>query len=192
MNSDGRWLLIFDNADDLTLLLQVWPGGAHGSILITSRDFNAAHQSADQGFHVQPFDDTTASQILLRLAGLDPDRPINQKTAKTIAHTLGGLPLALSQIASFISQRKLPLQDFIPLYERNAATIDDRKSRLTSYEHSLSTMWEISLAKLSGASGHLQKLLAFLEPDEIDEAMVIEGSQSIIDEDFIFLRDEMG
>ena len=58
-----------------------------------------------------------------------------------VAHTIGGLPLALNQIGGSINQRKVPLKDFLPLYNRNAATIDARKSCITEYdEHSLSSV----------------------------------------------------
>jgi NB-ARC domain len=183
--------LVLDNADDPDVLAQIWPGGASGAVLITSRDFNVARHPADAGFHVRPFEEEIGCRMLLNLLELDPESTSNQEDARAIANILGGLPLAINQMGSFVSQRKLPLQDFLPLYERNAAKIDARKSRLTQYEHTLSTVWEISLTRLSGDSYHLQKLLAFFDPDSVDEAMLIEGSQSIDDDAFGFLNDEM-
>jgi hypothetical protein len=150
-----------------------------------------ARHSAGAGLHVQPFDDDTGACMLLKLLDLDQELASNQENATSITRTLGGLPLAINQIGSFVSQRKLPLIDFIPLYERNAAKIDDRKSRLTQYEHTLTTVWEISLAKLSGDSYHLQNLLAFFAPDRIDETMLTEGSGTMGDDAFEFLKDEM-
>ena len=182
---------MLDNADDLELLNQVWPHGADGSILITSRDFNVASSPATAGFHVQPFDHPTGSQMLLRLLSLDVTNAVNQANATTIAEMLGGLPLALNQIASFISQRKLSLHDFLPLYERNSDKIDAKKSRLTQYEHALSTVWEMSLSRLSGPSAHLQKLIALFHPDGVNEDMLREGSKFVSDKDLDFLSDEM-
>jgi hypothetical protein len=150
-----------------------------------------ARHSADASFHVQPFDDDAGACMLLKLLDLDPKLALNSENAKSIARTLGGLPLAINQIGSFVSQRKLPLRDFIPLYERNAAKIDDRKSQLTQYEHTLSTVWEISLSKLSGDFYHMQNLLVFFVPDRIDETMLTEGSGAMDDDTFDFLQDEM-
>lgn len=129
--------------------------------------------------------------MLLNLVGLQVDVPANQEKAKVIANALGGLPLALSQIGGFISQRKLPLQDFLPLYERNAAKIDARNTGIIDYEHTLSTVWEMSLSKLSGDSLKLLNLLAFLEPDSIPETILSESTKLLEDEEFVFLSDEM-
>lgn len=185
------WLLIFDNADDLELIRLAWPGNSHGSVLITTRDFNAAHGPASAGFHVQPFDDGTGSDVLLRIVGLDINLPSNQDKARAITHALGGLPVALNQIGGFISQRKLSLQDFLPLYERNSAKIDSRKTGFSDYDHTLSTVWEMSLSKLPINSGKLLNLLAFFEPDAIHELVLTEGSKLLEDEEFKFLQDEM-
>ncbi|KAG9242074.1 hypothetical protein BJ878DRAFT_544615 [Calycina marina] len=187
----STWLLIFDNADDLEILRQAWPGDSRGSVLITTRDFDPARNPAPAGFHVQTFDDDTGSKMLLSLVGLEVSVPSNQEKAKAITNTLGGLPLALSQIGGFISQRKLPLQDFLPLYERNSAKIDSRKTGITDYEHTLSTVWEMSLSKLSGDSLKLLNLLAFFEPDCIPEMILIKSSKLLNNGEFVFLDDEM-
>ena len=81
---DLPWLVIFDNADDLETLRRAWPGNIHGSVLLTSRDFNSAHSLAETGFHVQPFDDITGSSVLLRLVGLDVNLSSNQEKAREI------------------------------------------------------------------------------------------------------------
>lgn len=104
---------------------------------------------------------------------------------------LGGLPLAINQIASFIQQRKLQLKDFPALYDRNASKVDDKKSRLTRYEKTLGNVWELSLSKLSINAAHLHGLLVFFSPDAIDEAMLIDGGLTVTDEDFAFLTDHM-
>jgi hypothetical protein len=186
-----RWLLIFDDADNIEILRHVWPGNACGSILLTSRNFNAAHSLASRGLHLQPFDDEAGADLLLRLVKFDQSSTDNKVVAESISHTFGGLPLALAQIAGFITQRKLRLQDLLPLYERNAAKIDLKKTGTQDYKHTLSTVWEMTLASLSGSASHLQKLLAFLQPDTIHEIMLLEGSKLTPDPDFEFLRDEM-
>ena len=110
--------------------------------------------------------------------------------AKSISHKLGGLPLAINQIGGFIVQRRIALKDFLPLYEKNAGKIHARKSGLSTYEHSLSTVWKLSIENLSGDSYTLQRLLAFFDPDKIDEAVLtvdIPGLHA----DFDFLKDDI-
>src|SRR5204863_8556912 len=120
LDPDDRWLLVFDNADNLDTLKYAWPKNSTGSVLLTTRDFNGAFNPALDGSHVRPFDDKTGSSALLNILGLDPQSSSNFENAEAITSTLGGLPLALNQIGGFITQRKIPLQDFLPLYERNA------------------------------------------------------------------------
>lgn len=183
-------MLIFDNADNIQILQQAWPGNARGSVLITSRDFNAAYSPASSGLQIQPFDDRTGSEALLHRIGLDRFSEPNKKDAEAITHALGGLPLALTQIGGFISQRKIPLRDFLPLYERNAAKIDSRKTGISDYEHTLSTVWAMSLKNLSGPARHLQNLLAFFDSDSVHEIVLIEGSRLLENDDLAFLQDE--
>ena len=183
--------MILDNADEVEIVKQIWPIGAQGSILLTSRDFSAANNPASRGYHVRPFNDENGAQFLLKLLAYDENSLESKDYAMKIAKMLGGLPLAINQIASFISQRRLPLKDFPALYERNSTKIDARKSRLTQYEHTLSTVWELSLSRLSGNAAHLQSLMAFLNPDMIDEKMLVNGAPAISDKDFEFLSDEM-
>ncbi|KIW65774.1 hypothetical protein PV04_08001 [Phialophora macrospora] len=188
---DGQWLLVLDNADDAELLNQVWPIGGNGSVLITSRDFNVASHPASAGFHVEPFDHASGSSILLQLLSLDTTSATNQASARAIVQMLGGLPLPLNQIASFMSQRKMSLDDFLPMYKRHSDKIDAEKSRLTQYEHALSTVWDMSLSKLSGPSAHLQTLMAFFHPDGVHEKMLCEGSTLVADKDMGIFADDM-
>ena len=79
---------------------------------MTSRNPNIALNPAGDGFNVLPFDDSDASDVLLRLTNADVGSGANQELAKEIARTLGGLPLALNQIGSFMNQRKIPPKKF--------------------------------------------------------------------------------
>jgi hypothetical protein len=184
-------LLVFDNADDLEILRHVWPANGQGSILLTTRDPSAAHSPASGGAQIQPFDSSTGSKFLLNIVGLDSSSSSNLEKAEAITETLGGLPLALNQIGGFITQRRLPLQEFLPLYERNSAKIEARKTGIGGYEHTLSTVWEMSMTKLSGDAQTLLAMLPYFQPDEIQEDIFINGSNLLEDAEFFFLQDEM-
>ena len=175
----------------MNILKYVWPGNGNGSILVTSRDFSAAFSPATAGFHVQPFDNIAGAATLLTLMDKDGTSLENQNSAKEITRTLGGLPLALNQISGFIIQQRLALKDFLPLYERNAAKINTRKSTLSDYEHSLSTVWHMALIRLSGDAANLQKLVAFLDPDKVHESILTDSSGDESFAEFAFLQDEM-
>lgn len=140
---------------------------------------------------MQPFDATDGSEVLLGLVGLDDSSQLNREKAMEITQTLGGLPLALTQIGGFIVQRKMALRDFLPLYERNASRIDARKTSVSDYEHTLSTVWEMSMNKLEGDAQTLFDLLPYFQPDGIDEAILVQGSSSLNEDVYAFLADDM-
>ncbi|KAL9020625.1 MAG: hypothetical protein Q9180_008642, partial [Flavoplaca navasiana] len=190
---DHRWLLVFDNAEDADLLSHAWPSDAQGSLLITTRNPNLALDPAAGGFQIQPFDEMDGAKFLLKLINLDVDSQIHQHLAKEIAHHLGSLPLALNQIGGFINQRRMPMKDFLPLYKRTAERIDSKKTGITHYEHSISTVWEMSLSRLSGHARSLQQILAFLDPDKVAQEILIEGSQALVLDrpNIEFLKDEL-
>ncbi|KAI1462266.1 TPR-like protein [Annulohypoxylon moriforme] len=187
------WLIVFDNVDDLQVMKIIWPTSSHGSILLTTRNFDVANNPYSRCIQLEPFDEFEGTLMLIKQIGLDPTVDSNAEHATAIVQVLGGLPLALSQIGGFIAQRKLPLKNFIPLYERNAAKIDSRKTVKDDYEHTLSTVWDVSFQKLPEDATRLLNLLIFFDPDGVDEAIFLEGSQtrSGIDSDFDFIADEM-
>ncbi|KAL8915671.1 MAG: hypothetical protein Q9172_006778 [Xanthocarpia lactea] len=193
LKTDQRWLLVLDNADDAALFKHVWPFHAVGSVLLTSRNPNVAFDLAKGNFNVEPFDDTEGSQMLLKLSGIEKPSDSNQDSAQAITHTLGGLPLALDQIAGFIQQRRMAFKDFLQLYKGNADKIDARKIGITDYEHTISTVWEMSLNNLEGQPRTLLELLAFLNPDKIDEVFLKEAPRAApaFETEFGFLTDEM-
>lgn len=129
--------------------------------------------------------------MLLNLLGHDYASTSNREKAVEITKALGGLPLALTQIGGFIVQRKLPLRDFLPLYERNASKIDARKTSISDYEHTLSTVWEMSMKRLEGNSYILFNMLPYFQPDGIDEMILFHGSTNVHDPAYEFLHDDM-
>ncbi|RAK81445.1 TPR-like protein [Aspergillus fijiensis CBS 313.89] len=189
--SEIRWLLVYDNADDLDTIGHAWPAGCFGSILLTSRDSAAAFTFASKGCQVKPFDTVTGSRALLNILGFDPDSTSNQEDAMAIATTLGGLPLALNQIGGFILQRKVPLKSFLSLYERNSASVNAKGGANMNYKHTIATVWEMALDRLSGDARFLQMILSFLDPDNIDDAVLKEGAQRLEEPRLKFILDEI-
>ncbi|KAF4546901.1 Hypothetical protein D9617_106g078150 [Elsinoe fawcettii] len=191
--ADSRlpWLLIFDNADDLEVLRSAWPTDGNGSVLLTSRDSSAPFSPASSGIHVEPFDAQSGAQVLLNYVGLDEKLGKNKQEAVEISTALGGLPLALGQIGGFISQRRMRLKDFMPMYDRNATAIHARRSGISDYEHTLSTVWSMSVTKLGTESRSLLVVLSFLEPDHVEESMLSKDTSFADASSFEFLQDEM-
>lgn len=189
---ESSCLVVFDNADDLAALKTAWPGATGGSvsILVTTRDLTVASSLAAQKIQVNALGDDEGTKLLLRAIDVEDGSPLDAKHALAISRTFGGLPLALAQVAGFITQRRLALKDFLPLYERYSSRVDSRKNPGSDYEHTLSTVWDMSFQKLTETnSACLLNILSFFEPDGISEDILINGSKDL-DEEFLFLSDE--
>src|SRR5690348_1431789 len=95
-----RWLLIFDNADDLRLLGDFLPSPARGHILLTTR--SQATGTIAQAVQVEPMTPDEGAYFLLRRAkciALNTSQAdvaeADLLLAREISQALGGLPLAL-------------------------------------------------------------------------------------------------
>ena len=144
---------------------------------------------------LEPFDDPSGTDAFLGMLGLDASLSSNQSIALEITQSLGGLPLALNQMCGFIVNQRLALKDFLPLYQRNQAKIDKRKIDASDYDHTLSTVWETALGRLTGNAATLQRLLAFFQPDRVDESVLVESAQELAGDDenheLAFFLDDM-
>ena len=107
--TSSRWLLVFDDADDLQILPHFMPDRCHGSIVVTSRDSLRAGPKIGQNqryhkFNVGPFaveDATEFIRSLVPYAFADAGFEI----LTTIAKKCGCLPLALRQVGTIINHR---------------------------------------------------------------------------------------
>lgn len=173
------------------MLAKVWPQSTRGSVLVTSRDSTAGFGTNALSCQVHTFSEDVAVTVLLKLTGKSDISAEESRCAVNIVRTLGGLPLAINQIGGFIVQQKLSFAHFFKLYEKNSAKIDARRLSHSSNEHTLSTVWECSLTKLSLHSRILQNMLAFLDPDGIHEDILKYEGVEILDDSFDFLGDDM-
>lgn len=97
---DPKWLLIFDNADDLDVLVDYLPVSGNGSILVTSRDPLAKTQTyfrTTAGIDLISFSKTDTGMLLRTLTGYDRGES-DIELSQEIAEKPSGLPLAISQI----------------------------------------------------------------------------------------------
>jgi hypothetical protein len=134
-NDYANWLLILDNVDDPSILKDYWPPEGKGSILLTSRDPLARTRAfrINSGVTLQPFDEHDAAKFLVGLTeneaeNEDEDDEYQNVTRDTndgevsveavaIAKRLGGLPLALAQMAGIINRRYLSYHEFLSMYD---------------------------------------------------------------------------
>ncbi|KAK0715397.1 P-loop containing nucleoside triphosphate hydrolase protein [Lasiosphaeris hirsuta] len=176
---EASWLLVFNNADDLKLLEDYWPTTQKGSVILTSRDPMAKHQRA--GIDLEPLkqEDTAGLLRLLTRA----NSPQDMQASSAIAERLGGLPLAITQIAAHIDRWGMTLEEFLRFFDRQTSIKGVAEAKDVSklgfrhhYKHSLLTVW--TLEKLSRQGLALLEVLSFLSPDSITESLINPSSIS--------------
>ena len=111
------WALIIDDLGDTADLADLWPFGASGRILITTRLPAAAFE--DKDVTVLPVSGLSRREALSFLSSRLTDHPDQRIEALDLGEDLDGLPLALAQATAVMNARRLGCREFrVQLAER--------------------------------------------------------------------------
>lgn len=187
LQSHERWLLILDNADDLTLARGFLPSG-QGHILLTTR--MQALGGLAYGVQVESMDQEIGTLFLLRRAGLHPPdaSTLNNTTtdfllAQEIVQGLGGLPLALDQAGAYIEETASSLQEYLDFYHSYRLELLQRRGGLTTdHPEAVATTWALAFTQIENSdpvATDLLRFCAFLDPDAIPEELLFAGLQQL-------------
>ena len=136
------WVMIFDNADDISILADFLPLGTNGGSIISSRDPRLGDSIASKVISVEVLSRDESIQLLQRRARLTETSDI-----ETLADLLGELPLALEQAAAYMRERHISVAHFIKLFRScPKSRVLSRKVTATRYTNSDSVFATISIA----------------------------------------------
>ncbi|RPA75233.1 hypothetical protein BJ508DRAFT_418228 [Ascobolus immersus RN42] len=184
-DTNGRWLMILDNADDSELwsvpgtvsLKQFLPFNKHGALLATTRDRQAARSLAPRDsdvIDVDQMEEIDAHCLLMRRLS----RPIAKKTSdsevRQLLKPLCFLPLAIVQAASFINLNEISVTAYLKVY--SDADSDSGKTsvlkllqdnfneegRYPDQDNAVATTWLVSFEQIQKRSPEAIRLLAML------------------------------
>lgn len=179
-SSMASWLIVFDNVDDPEILYDFWPADGTGCVIITTRN----PLSKDSLFQPTAVRDVPSFGIeeavpLLQSLSHRGGEPRSLESCRQIVDMLGGLPLAITQMASVIHYRQLSLADFIDYYHEDAKKLQKMRpfGRQTTYGRTISSVWAIE--SLSAEALALLRVLSFLDPDRIPESILTEGAKDV-------------
>jgi hypothetical protein len=170
----ATWVLVFDNLDDLTILRDFWPFDSPGSVIITSRDPLSKTHWTENGTNVNAFNPEEATEFLLKLTHREEEIE-ERSSGNIVAVKLGGLPLALTQMAGVIVRRDLSFLEFLQVYDEESSHKDlfnlhfPYASDGSGYQHTLASVW--ALETLS-ESTTLLDILSLLDSDGIQERVL--------------------
>ena len=191
LNTHRQWLLIWDNVEDLTLLLPFLPSAWQGAQVFTTRCHTLG--ALAHSMELLPMTEEEGVLFLLRRSRLVDstlsDEQIKQRVRdlpdeSAIAHMLvqvmGGLPLALDQVGAYIEETLSSLQDYFSLYQTMRATLLGRRgAAILDHPASVVTTLSLSFEKVeraSTAAADLLRLCAFLHSDGLPEEILTEGA----------------
>ncbi|KAK6351850.1 hypothetical protein TWF718_004995 [Orbilia javanica] len=180
-----KWLLVFDNADDLSFDIEKYFPSHGGCILVTSRRpefFHFAEQANLDGL-----DRESAVTLLSRLARLrNPTESVIQDVVKVVEE-LGFLPLAITHAGCFIYEMNIPVRDYRQHYERafKEAQSQIPKVGWAYREDTAVTTWEISFLEIQKQDEEAALILlvcGYLLPENIlEDWWEVEGGNPDLD-----------
>ena len=172
----ATWLIIFDNADDEYSLPDYWPLQGSGSVLITSRDPMAKSyfSTTSSGVDLEPFGDQEGAILLKRLTHDVEEEGQSKQISENISRSLGGLPLAISQMAGIIRRQELRLSEFAESYSDPSEHAELHKLKFHlgrgTYPHTISSVW--AFESLKPTTNCLLGALAFMDSSHIQEFLL--------------------
>jgi hypothetical protein len=181
--SNGRWLMVVDNADDVSVFFQSGPDTTraeplfdfmpqtpNGSILVTSRNRDAAYRLTGNHasiFEVKPMNKDDALSLLRKKIG----PVVGEDEAVQLIDALESMPLALTQAAAFIKNRapRMTLSKYIDEVHKS----DRERTRLLKKDvgdgrrdaqakNSIIVTWQISFEYIRERIPTATRLLALM------------------------------
>jgi len=188
LEANTGWLLIFDNADDLTMVNSFIPSLIKGHILLTTRA--QAVGSIAHCIEIEKMEMEEGALFLLRRARIiAKDTPpsdileVDWVKAKAISKAVDCLPLALDQAGAYIEETACGLSGYLNIYQSQRSNLLNRRGRLV-YDHPepVATTWSLSFEKIeqvNSAAAELLRLCSFLYPDDIPEEIITIGAADL-------------
>ncbi|KAF2202719.1 kinase subdomain-containing protein [Delitschia confertaspora ATCC 74209] len=184
--STGRWLLVFDNADDIDMwftetesgphstllsrpLIDYLPKSNQGAILFTTRDRRLAVRLAQQNIvEVPAMEEDIATQLLEKYLVNSKLANSRQDTSALLSH-LTYLPLAIVQAAAYINENGIAILDYLSLLadqEEEVINLLSEKfedeGRYRDVKNPVATTWLISFEKIRQRDPLAAEYLSFM------------------------------
>jgi tetratricopeptide (TPR) repeat protein len=188
LHAHEGWLLILDNADDLSMVSEFLPRGGKGHILLTTRAMATGQHI--EGIEIEKMTYEDGVSLLLHRAKLIKDdtdltsvASLFYEQGRMIYELVDGLPLALSQVAAYIEENAIDLGDYLALFQAYPSSLLWWRSELShsDYSHSVATTWALSFEKIersNAVAADVLRLCAFLHPDGITEQLLLQGASA--------------
>ncbi|RAK90814.1 hypothetical protein BO79DRAFT_236504 [Aspergillus costaricaensis CBS 115574] len=161
----SRWLLVVDNADDLTFvdathpeeshLMNLIPSASNGKVLITSRNGRVAEELVGFANRVVKVDRMTMTEAMGLFRSMLPDDPSSKADIEELAEVLMCLPLAIKQACAYIRATYTTVSEYLLLFmanEMNQKILLEENfgdnTRRTDVPNAVIFTWQMSFEKI--------------------------------------------
>lgn len=170
----AKWLVIFDDADNLGLILDYWPTIEPESVLVTSRDsLSKTDLTANIDIDLPKLSTDSSASLLLSLVS-EKESSQSKADAFTISKRFHDLPIAINQVAALIRRKDMIVSEFLSSYDEKSTVESLTEASAISQQNkdrrSLREIWKLETFTSQALS--LLKLLSLLDPDRIEEHML--------------------
>lgn len=192
----GRWLLIFDNVDDidiwinqdenksgLTGLKNYLPRSSQGRTIFTTRSREVAVKLAQSNVLKLSEMDEEMAQSLLRKSLIDPDILQSRQDTLELIQQLTFLPLAIVQATAYINIKGISISDYLSLLKDQEQEVIDLLSedfedegRYQGVKNPIATTWLISFEQIRRRDPLAAEYLSFMcciDPTHIPQSLLL-------------------
>jgi tetratricopeptide (TPR) repeat protein len=191
----GRWLLIFDNVDNMDMLVQntgsrdtslvlkdYLPTNSQGCFIFTTRNRKIAVKLAHGNvIEISEMDEEMATQLLTNSL-INRDLPKNCPDTTLLLKQLSFLPLAITQATAYINQNGITLSEYSTLLQDQEQNIIELLSedfedegRYTDIKNPIATTWLISfeqIRKFDPLAAEFLSFMSCLDPRDIPQSLL--------------------
>jgi len=157
--------LLFDSVEEADTLKRFWPVGAHGDVIVTTRNPVVARKFGRVPLEVPLFTEQESVKFLFRLNHYTNDAAVGENhAAAVIAARLGHLPLVLNSIGAYTGSTASSYQTFLRHYsDFDKRLVFQQPSDAVSTVSSMRKTWTMTLANISPDAQSLMKALVLYD-----------------------------
>jgi tetratricopeptide (TPR) repeat protein/transcriptional regulator with XRE-family HTH domain len=189
--AQSKWLLIWDNLENLNLLQRFLPPVRQGAILLTTRcqalgtlaegvDLASMGQNEGVLFVLRRAkllkSDATSEQVRLFATTM----PAEYAAAEELVTVMGGLPLALDQAGAYLEETGCSLSDYLQRYKQQPVHLLNRRGLPGGgHPRSVATTFLLACVRVEQeqmAAADLLRVCSLLHADAIPEELFLKGA----------------
>jgi tetratricopeptide (TPR) repeat protein/DNA-binding XRE family transcriptional regulator len=185
LTNHGKWLLIFDNVEEIELVKGFLPSARSGSLLFTSRihalglsthTLNLQPMTLEEGIHFL----LNRSRLNNPMSRLECPEPDKEAAAREIGEIMDGLPLAIDQAGAYIEAVQCSLSDYLQLFRTSQGSrLLDERDIYADHPLSVTRTFTLAFEQLERSNilaADFLAVCAFLSSEAIPESLFIEGA----------------